>query len=110
MADSNPSNIANALMNLYQRPKAQNLYYNNKKVRLDGYSWEGCRFDNCTLEVLSNNFDIKDCIIDGSNRIIYGNDLLKTIKIFTSRYTWAQDYFESHFVPVVNSVTGGLTI
>jgi hypothetical protein len=48
---------SNGLLGFVSRPEAKNLYYLRKKVILDGYTFIGCRFDGCNLEVSSANFD-----------------------------------------------------
>jgi hypothetical protein len=95
-ANSNAS--LNALAALMARPRAENLYYNSKRLVLDGYTWVGCRFDNCILEVKSNNFEIVECIIDPTTAIEYNNGTKKLIELFLARYEWAYEHFPT-FVP-----------
>lgn len=95
---------------LYRRPEVKGLYYNGQIIRLDGYSWVGCRFDNCTLEATSTNFELKNCIIDSTNQIAYSNDILKIIQLFCSRYDWAYQFFPQWFLPIKNPSTNSITI
>jgi hypothetical protein len=67
---------------------ARNLYYHGKQVTLDGYRFEECRFDHCTLVVHSANFVLDRCVIDTRSVIQYGPSLVKVIQLFTSRYDW----------------------
>ena len=67
---------------------ARNLYYHGKQVTLDGYRFEQCRFDRCTLVVHSANFVLDRCVIDARSVIQYGPSLVKVIQLFTSRYDW----------------------
>lgn len=101
--------FGNALSNFYARPEVKGIYYNGKKVVLDGYTFNGCRFDNCTLEVTSLNFDLIGCVIDPSTVISYGNSVLKVIQLFNSRYPWAYKNFAIPFVPIRNA-DGSITI
>lgn len=91
------------------RPEAKNLYYRNQTIKLDGYSFIGCRFDGCQLEVSSSNFDIINCVIDQSTVINYGNSVVKVIQLFNSRFDWAYSHFHSYFTPRKNP-DGTITI
>lgn len=97
------------LLGLLRRPEVQGLYYNRQKIVLDGYRFIGCRFDNCTLEVSSLNFDLIRCVIDPSTVISYGPSVAKIIQLFNGRYDWASRNFTVPFVPVKND-DGTITI
>ena len=84
---------------LLARPEVRGLYYNGQTIRLDGYTWVGCRFDNCTLEVITTNFELVDCIVDSTNQAIYGSAVLKIIQLFCSRYPWSNTVFKPWFLP-----------
>jgi hypothetical protein len=88
---------------LWTRPEVKGLYYNGKAIKLDGYRFVECRFDNCVLEVNSDNFELVGCVIDGSTRIQYSSNLAKVIRLFLGRYQWATaQYFHSFFLPTKN--------
>ena len=91
------------------RPEVKNLYFLNKTIKLDGYTFIGCRFDGCQLELTSTNFDIINCVIDPSTVVNYGGAVIKVIQLFTSRYDWAPTYFQSIFTPRKNP-DGTITI
>lgn len=78
--------LARALLGIL--PELKNVYYNGKTVPLDGYNFQYCRFDNCTLQISSTNFKLHHCIIDPSCQIQYGQSLVKVVQLFTSRYPW----------------------
>lgn len=77
-----------ALSQIFGRPIVQGLYYNGKMVPLDGYRFVGCRFDNCTLMVASNNFELINCVIDPTTVIQYGMETIKIVQLFNSRSEW----------------------
>lgn len=104
-----PPPPSNTLASLFARPIVTGLYYNRQKVVLDGYTFTGCRFDNCTLEVSTLNFDLIRCVIDPSTVITYGESLLKVIQLFNGRYPWAYEHFPAFFVPIRND-DGSITI
>ncbi len=68
--------------------EVRGLYYNGQEVKVDGYKFIRCRFDNCTLLVTSTNFAMEECIIDPGCSIMYGTHLVKVLQLFTSRYEW----------------------
>lgn len=91
------------------RPELNSVYYNSKVVSLDGYRFVGCRFDNCTLQVSSLNFEIVQCVLDPSTRIEYSESAARVIRLFLGRYDWAYTTFHEFFVPKRNS-DGTITI
>jgi hypothetical protein len=92
-----------------ERPQAKGLYFRNKTIYLDGYSFADCRFDNCVLEATSPSFDLVRCVIDQSTSIRYSNYSVKLIQLFNSKYEWAKDSFGLPFVPIKN-IDGTITI
>lgn len=94
---------------LYGRQKIDGLYYLSKKIALDGYSFNGCRFDRCILSVSSTNFELSNCIIDDSCTIEYGVELTKIIQLFNSRHAKSYEFFAPPFVPLKNQ-DGTITI
>lgn len=99
--------IAGQGLNL--RQSVNSLYYLNKKIVLDGYSFTGCRFDRCTLSISSTNFELTNCVIDDTCTIEYGVELTKVIQLFNSRYPKAYELFAPPFVPLSNE-DGTITI
>lgn len=94
---------------LQGRPEVRGLYYNKQTLTLDGYSFIGCRFDNCKLLVSSLNFDLIKCVVDPSTEIAYSSSVLKIIQLFNSRYPWASEHYADYFVPKQNE-DGTITI
>lgn len=66
----------------------KSVYFHAKQVTLDGYRFEECRFDKCTLVVHSSNFTLERCVVDPACVIRYGGSLIRVIQLFTSRYDW----------------------
>ncbi len=91
------------LSSLWTRPEVRGLYYNGQVLRLDGYKFVGCRFDNCVLHVSSDNFELIQCVIDSTTRIEYSAKVSKLIKLFVGRYHWASQVFPAFFLPTKNS-------
>lgn len=93
---------------LLQKPTLNSIWYNNKEVKLDGYKFSGCRFDNCTLILTSSNFELENCFIDESTRVQFGGQIVNAIKLFNSRSDWA--YSNMPFFAPVKNVDGTITI
>jgi hypothetical protein len=92
----------------FSRPVVRGLYYNGKALKLDGYKFVGCRFDNCTLVVESPNFELMDCVVDQSTAIQYGVEPIKIIRLFNSRNEWIYANLPA-FAPIRNP-DGTITI
>lgn len=90
-----------ALARLAQPPVANGLYYNRKKLQLDGYKFTWCRFDACHLVVASTNFELDHCIIDIETVIEWKGDVIKAIQLFNAKYDWAYTNFPA-FAPTRN--------
>lgn len=63
-------------------PVVKNLWYNNQTVKIDGWTFESCRFDNCLLIVHSSSFTLKNCHFDKSNSIQWGLSVIPVIQLF----------------------------
>jgi len=96
------------LGSLFSAKEVSGLYFNRKTIHLDGYTFINCRFDNCTLQIATTDFELRDCVIDSSTIIEYSNNAVKVIKLFLSRYPWAYSQFPN-FSPQRNS-DGAITI
>lgn len=90
------------------RPEVSGAWFNGKSVKLDGFRFVGCRFDNCTLTISSVNFEIESCFIDGSSQIRYAGEVVKPIRLFNSRYDWVYEHMP-FFAPTKNP-DGTITI
>jgi len=63
-------------------PVVRGLWYNGKTINLDGWSFESCRFDNCTFILNSPYFKLKNCYIDKTNVVQYGELVLNVVRLF----------------------------
>jgi hypothetical protein len=97
-----PPSPPNLFEQLFGRPVVQGLYYNGKAIKLDGYKFVGCRFDNCTLMTETGNFEVIDCVVDPSTSIQYGEQALKVVKLFNLHNQWMHANFPV-FTPIKHS-------
>jgi hypothetical protein len=82
-------------------PIIKNSYFRGQPVHLDGYRFEGCRFDNCQIFINTTNFELHHCIVDPSSVVIFGDNLLKIIRLFNRDAQWPHHF--SHWGPVKNT-------
>ena len=97
-----------SLRNLVQNTQVTEVWFNNKNVTLDGFTFVGCRFDNCTLYISSVHFEMHRCFLDSSNTIYYSSGTAKLIRLFNSRYSWTYEQIPM-FAPVKHE-DGTITI
>ncbi|WP_415760281.1 hypothetical protein [Pseudomonas sp. LT1P18] len=70
-------------------PYVNGLWYNGKTIKIDGWVFESCRFDNCTLIVTTPHFSLINCYLDITNTIMYQGSILSIIKLYNLRSTAA---------------------
>lgn len=61
-------------------PTNNGLWFNSKLIKLDGWAFVGCRFDNCKLIIETPHFTLKNCYIDSSNMIELHGALMNAVK------------------------------
>jgi hypothetical protein len=72
---------------------AQNLWYNEKVIPLQGYSFQSCRFDNCVIMVGSGRFELINCRIGNDCRFHYSDEIKNILKLFLLQKPWADQQF-----------------
>ncbi|WP_193165255.1 hypothetical protein [Microbulbifer hainanensis] len=78
-----------ALSNALEPKKVNGLWFSEKEVYLDGYTFEECRFDNCKLHVANaENVNLINCYISNDSYFVYGASALSAIKLFNCRTDW----------------------
>ncbi len=88
LGDAPPGGNLGLLASLLAKPTITGIWYNKKKIKLDGYHFIECRFDGCELHLEGTNFIIERCIIDSKTVIYFGGDTTKPIRLFNARYDW----------------------
>lgn len=93
---------ANALTRLLQSPGAElveitGLYFRDTEIFLEGYRFVRCRFDNCSIRLNSGDFEIDHSVIDESCKVIFGNSLIRVMRLFfnawrTQPHTWMKPW------------------
>lgn len=67
----------------FQRRK--DLYYRKKEIKIDGYIFENCRFDNCKLITSRGSFKFINCVLDDFTFVTYEKGASKIIKLYNRR-------------------------
>ncbi|ELI9011325.1 hypothetical protein RSM41_003873 [Klebsiella aerogenes] len=80
---------------------AENLWFNQKDIVLDGWKFSFCRFDKCRIFLSSQHFELINCKIDDQCDIYYRNNTINIIKLFDSRYS--QPFLPPNFSAIRNS-------
>jgi hypothetical protein len=101
-SDSVDNPPPNFYLSVFARPEIKDVCYNSQKLVLDGYTYIGCRFENCSLEVASLNFDLIRCVFDASTEIKYSAAVADISQLFDRYYPWANQHFPAFFVPLQN--------
>ncbi|WP_133249049.1 hypothetical protein [Pseudomonas sp. B1(2018)] len=73
-------NAPSSLMPTPYNPVVRGLWYSQKIIKLDGWVFEECRFDNCKLIIESPYFSIRNCYIDATNAIEVNGVLMNVVK------------------------------
>jgi len=107
-SETQNQNSPGFLASMLYKPEVNSAWFNGKEVKLDGFRFVGCRFDNCKLTISSTNFEIENCFIDKSSQIVYSGDIVKPIRLFNSRYDWTYENMP-FFAPTKNP-DGTITI
>lgn len=74
--------LASALARNFGLIDVQGNYYNGKVLAADGYRFNGCRFDRCTISVGSNNFEFVNCVFDETTQISFHDQAAQPIRLF----------------------------
>jgi hypothetical protein len=86
--------LSSALAGALSPKRIQGLWYEDKSIALDGYTFEECRFDKCELHI--NNAEtvsFLNCYISNDTHFVYGRSALSAIKLFNSKTDW---YYANH--------------
>lgn len=66
-------------------PTVKGLWYNQKVIKLDGWVFDSCRFDNCKIIIETPNFELKNCYLDDTNTIEVSGKLVNVVKFLNMR-------------------------
>ena len=100
--------LENQFSQLTAKIKVENLWFNGKEVRLDGYHFAHCRFDNCVLTLYTSSFELTGCIVDPTTKVTWQGELISVLKLFNRENEHAYREFPD-FVPTRNA-DGTITI
>jgi hypothetical protein len=62
-------------------PAIVQRWFRGETIYIDGYTFDGCRFDNCQLVTSMGNFSFRDCFIDPTSRVLFSEHALKVAKL-----------------------------
>lgn len=83
-----------AFANFLAPKKAENLWFVDKDIVLDGYEFIECRFDNCRLHVSNaENVNLSRCYIGEDTVFYFSGGALAAVRLFHCK----SDYFYTNF-------------
>lgn len=60
-------------------------WFSNSTIEIDGYHFERCRFDNCTLRSTRGDFQMTNCYVAANNKLYFLSNTYKQIKLLLHR-------------------------
>jgi len=63
----------------------QNRYYKNQTIYLDGYTFDNCCFNNCSLITDIGTFVLRSCAIFDNCSLQYTPNAMRIIKLWNTR-------------------------
>lgn len=91
------SGLAHGLL-LPTNPAVKGQWFNKKTFRIDGWTFEHCRFDGCVLHVATTSFKFERCHVDENTLIVFEGDLLNVVRLFHIRNEFMKNNIP-HFAP-----------
>ena len=89
-------------LNIFSRPEIHDTHYRDETIALDGHVYVNCRFERCTLDISSANYDLIGCILDLSTTLTYRSSVADLLRFFDPAYPWANRHLPAFFVPMKN--------
>lgn len=75
-----------ALLATYKnRVRVQGKWFSRSNVSLDGYEFESCRFDNCTIIIETGDFIMRNCFVAENNRVLMAHGARKAVSLLIYR-------------------------
>ncbi|QXI03681.1 hypothetical protein HU718_016725 [Pseudomonas tensinigenes] len=96
------------LLALTPNPDVKNQWFNGQEVKLDGWNFISCRFDNCRLYLSSTEFSLENCFLDDRTVVTYSADLIGVVRLFNLHNDWIKRQ-HPYFAPTYNS-DGTITV
>ncbi|WLH27456.1 hypothetical protein [Pseudomonas canadensis] len=96
------------ILGISPNPVVNNQWFNGQEIKLDGWHFVSCRFDNCRLLLTSTEFSLERCFVDDRTVINYSNELVNVVKLFNFRNDYMRRNFPG-FVPDYN-IDGTLSV
>lgn len=81
--------LSSALAGALTPKRVHGLWFSEKSITLDGYIFEECRFDKCSLYVgNAENVSLLNCYISDDSHFVFGQSALSAIKLFNCKSEW----------------------
>ena len=80
-------------------------YFLNETIKLDGFYFEECRFDQCVLFTETGDVHLKDCVIGPGTSLQIGSRLVNLAKLF-----WIFGLFPPGWQPTLRKIGDVFTV
>lgn len=65
-------------------PHIENIWFKDREIYLDNWTFTSCRFDNCRLHVYTPNFVLDRCYIGQDCTIYYMGNSARLVQLFNA--------------------------
>jgi len=79
-------------------PVVKGQWFKDQTMRLDGWTFQNCRFDGCMLHVATSSIRLDRCYIDEETSIVFEGMVLNIVRLFHVRNDYMKDKFP-YFAP-----------
>lgn len=62
-------------------PAIKDTWFKDRRIHIDGYTFERCRFDRCSLITENATFSFKECFIASDCGVFFTGPALKTARL-----------------------------
>jgi hypothetical protein len=84
-----------------KNPVISNQWFHDQEIKLDGWHFKSCRFDNCSFRLDTPYFAFEDCFVDENSAMTLSHYLVDVIKLFHLRNKHVRET-DPYFAPVFN--------
>src|SRR5262245_48193739 len=67
--------------NLAVHPTIVDRWFKDETLHIDGYTFQGCRFDRCKLVTESGTFNFENCYISPDCELFFDGTALKVVRL-----------------------------
>ena len=62
-------------------PVIKDRWFKDDTIKIDGYTFEHCRFDSCKLVTETATFTLRNCFVAPDCKLVFGGPALKVVRL-----------------------------